>query len=187
MTKMKLNNILVGLVGKKQSGKDTVAGVLHRLSPFGLNYQRIAFADEIKLELANLTGGNVQHIESHKEEVRPLLQFWGTEYRRKICGEDYWIKKVKLRLDKISTPALVIFTDVRFQNEAAYIKELEGFLVRVERPVPSCLNTPDLHSSETEQDKIECDWTLRNHQTIRYLEFEVKILTEQLKEKYNNL
>lgn len=45
----------------------------------------------------------------------------------------YWVKKV---FDKINAGApndLITITDVRFKNEADYVKEQKGYLVRIER------------------------------------------------------
>lgn len=59
-----------------------------------------------------------------------LLQWWGTEYRR-AQDPDYWIGKLG---DSIpDTLDMALITDVRFENEAAFIKSRRGYNVKVER------------------------------------------------------
>lgn len=67
---------------------------------------------------------------------RQILQWWGTEYRRRQDPQ-YWIKFATHRmlwvLDVNRTPGLVV-TDVRFENEAAAIRKLGGVIWQVQRP-----------------------------------------------------
>jgi hypothetical protein len=59
-----------------------------------------------------------------------LLQWWGTEYRRRQ-NPDYWVDKLFE-----SSPGgidIALITDVRFINEAEHIKNRGGYNVRVQR------------------------------------------------------
>lgn len=69
-----------------------------------------------------------------KRSPRWVLQFWGTEYRRRSqYGTDsYWLDRVASRL-RSSPDGHFVITDVRFVNEARFILDKGGVLVRVRR------------------------------------------------------
>lgn len=64
-----------------------------------------------------------------------LLQWWGTEFRR-YQDNDYWVKRI---VEKISNGGFkdTVVCDMRFPNEAAAIKKLNGLTVRVCRMTPT--------------------------------------------------
>lgn len=130
---------IIGLIGAKQSGKDTICALLAAHRPL----TRLAFADGVKEEVADAIGVPVAFIEQHKRQLRPLLQHWGTELRRELFDRDYWVKRLVAKLAHVRTP-LVVVTDVRFPNEARALAERGARLVRVIRgPVSG-----DTHASE---------------------------------------
>jgi len=60
---------------------------------------------------------------------RELLQLWGTDYRRNIFGDRYWIDIIE---EKISGLGRVVIDDMRFKNEADYINQRnDGITIRV--------------------------------------------------------
>jgi len=153
--------MIIGLSGYAQSGKDTIAGML-----IGLHkYNNRAFANPMRESLYILNpivtstlGGQdrLQHIvDEHGWEyakkytdARRLLQVFGTEVGRKLFGEDFWVNQV---FKGISSADKIVFTDVRFPNEAQMIKHFDGQVWRVLRPGYSPLND---HPSESAMD----DW-----------------------------
>jgi|8_EtaG_2_1085327.scaffolds.fasta_scaffold09693_3 hypothetical protein len=147
--------MVIGVSGKKRSGKDTVGGMVidllhNRRSP--LPARRVAFADELKREVSEVTGVSLAEIEMDKDRWRPMLQWWGVEFRRYYNGEDYWIRQMRLNLcanaDDEDGSMFSVITDVRLKNEADYIRDHGGFLIRVNRET----SNDDSHSSETELD-----------------------------------
>lgn len=97
-----------------------------------------------------------------------LLQWWGTEYRRSQ-DQDYWVKK---GLERISPTAdIVIFTDMRFYNEAWGIIQRGGYTVNLTR-----LNAdgksfvdpsrPANHISETQLDDFNYDFYLKSKDAV---------------------
>ena len=147
--------MVIGISGKKRSGKDTVGGMVidlfhNRRSP--LPARRVAFADELKREVSEVTGVSLAEIEMDKDRWRPMLQWWGVEFRRYYNGEDYWIRRMRLNLcanaDDEDGSMFSVITDVRLKNEADYIRDHGGFLIRVNRET----SNDDSHSSETELD-----------------------------------
>lgn len=161
---------VLGITGYKQSGKDTAANELKRLWLPKRTVQ-INFADALKQEVATACGVSVSFINAHKDNFRLILQGWGTNFRRQMHGDSYWtLKWVKSLIDLPTTPDYIICSDVRFLNEANVIKQAEGKLVRVVRP--GFLS--DGHASETEQDKIEADYTIVNDGTLEDLRNKLK-------------
>ena len=76
--------------------------------------------------------------------ARHLMQTLGTEWGRDCVHPDVWVTACKTELAR-STAKLVVFDDVRFENEAALIRELGGFIIHIERGTWSPI---DSHSSE---------------------------------------
>tara|TARA_B110000503_G_C7058257_1_gene375468 strand:- start:67 stop:591 length:525 start_codon:yes stop_codon:yes gene_type:complete len=145
--------MIIGLIGKKQSGKDTVFQIAEQLGP--VHVARMAFGDALKAEVARCLRVTVEEINTHKALYRPMLQWYGTEFRRRLDGEDYWINK----LAPFQPGMLNIVTDVRFPNEAGHIRFHGGILVRVVRPD----GPQDSHASETLLEEITPDYTLHNN------------------------
>lgn len=171
---------LIGLTGHKGVGKSTVASILVR----NYGYREEAFAIALKHEVFEAFGNYIvnpqdpEHakftdwlawIDEHKNDppeeafgwVRPLLQFWGTEYRRQLCGNDYWVKKLEPLL-----ASHVVVSDVRFVNEANAVRERGGWIVHVNRPG----HYGDQHESEKWGRVIPYHFYLNNRGTVADLE-----------------
>lgn len=112
------------LCGKMGTGKTFVGQVLAE----DYNFVQINFADAVKEEVAAHLGISLGELNARKAEYRPLLQRWGTEYRR---AEDpnYWVKEWARRRALIDGP--VVATDCRFPNEALHGIEAGALVLRV--------------------------------------------------------
>jgi hypothetical protein len=114
-----------------------------------------------------------------------LLQWWGTEYRRKNFGENYWVDKLFESIPSNIDIALV--SDVRFQNEADSITERGGYNVNVTRLLPDgtpyrSQDRPADHLSETALDSYPWQFRLSNHEGHQaLLEEQAITLTEYLR------
>ena len=172
--------MLIGISGKKRSGKDTVgAMVVEWLNEHGFDAAQVAFADQLKDEVAEATGVNRRMQEMDKERWRPILQWWGVEFRRHYFGQDYWVSKMTQKLLAMDEDVAVV-TDVRFRDEAEFIRDSGGFVVRVERET----GLQDGHSSETDLDGYsEFQATLSNDGTLDDLEEKVYRFMSQMHER----
>lgn len=100
-----------------------------------------------------------------------LLQWWGTEFRRKQ-NENYWVDKLFASISSNIDVALI--TDVRFGNEADSIVSRGGYTVNVTRldeygqPYRSTDRSPD-HPSEIALDSYNWQFRLINHNGHRAL------------------
>lgn len=172
---------IIGLAGRKRSGKDTLCKLLQVHGP----YQRLAFADAVwdVLEAADpyidiVQGWRLSHFvntmgrERTKEmwpEVRRLLQKLGTEGVRDHIGESVWRDVVKNKI--LAAPHNdFIVTDVRFLDEASMLQDMGGFIVKIERPGYADDDASgSLHKSELDVAKIQEDLLIRNEDDLHWL------------------
>jgi hypothetical protein len=191
---------LIGVTGKKRSGKDTFAEALVRERGF----TRVAFADPLRdsiyetnplLTLETYLPGDARpyrnirladyvdtfgwHDAKDNPEVRRLLQAHGVAMR-KHADPDVWVNAAM----RTARPILeggggVVITDVRFPNEAARIKTRWGLLVRVTRA--DLPDPPDQHISETALDDWNVDIEVENNGTITELQARALQLVDGLR------
>ena len=144
--------ILIGLTGSAGSGKGEVASILARKHGF----KEMAFADPLYEGVSAIVGKPVAWLKdrANKEEIIPwigkspreLLQLLGTEFGRKMIHPELWIRSAVERIDP-SSP--IVFTDVRFDNEAEALDRAGGVIFEVIRPSAACLNAHTAaHESE---------------------------------------
>jgi hypothetical protein len=137
--------ILIGLSGKKRTGKNTVSSQLKLIT--NLTIDEFAFAYPLKVELAKMLKVTVKEIELNKDLYRPMLQAYGTDYCRVKFGTDYWIKQTFREILK-SQAEICVITDVRFPDEADAIRAAGGYVVSVVRDT----GLVDTHISEKAMD-----------------------------------
>lgn len=185
---------VIGVSGKKRAGKDHAYQEFKALEycsiPPIISVERLSFGDGLKEEIATLILKPIFGItfsqsldESMRDTLRPLWQVWGTEIRRQLSGEDYWVQKVRQQIQSIEarTPSdqctVVVITDVRFQNELDFILEQPYHsVVRVDRRgcgllgwLKHLLTKRRDHVSECELDHIprkQWDFYVRNNKTV---------------------
>lgn len=184
--------LIIGICGLKQSGKNTVASILHSMISLK-EYPHVftqGFADALKSEVAAILGTTVKHLEANKKSplVRHLFQWYGTEYARRERGEDCWVKvmdELVTRHNVKSTNYCLLIPDLRFLNEAAWIRSKGGLILKVERQ--GQVAGTDQHQSETELVRIKPDFYVSNDgQTIGRLTWEVKNIKQFIWERYSN-
>lgn len=161
--------MILGLTGLAGCGKDTAAA--HFVARHG--YERRAFADPMRdalyrlnpivrlhghdrrlAQLVDLAGWDAA--KRQVPEVRALLQRFGTEVGRAMWGEDFWVERATAG----ACPGdRLVFTDVRFDNEAAAIRALGGRVIRIDRPGAGLEGTTATHASEQ---GVEADFTILN-------------------------
>lgn len=145
---------LIGLHGRAQVGKDTVANYLALQHGFA----KTSFAGPLKSAAAvmfNLT--DEQRLEQNKEVVIPywgisprtMYQKLGTEGGRNLFGTDLWLKRWKLEALDLLAKQPVVVSDVRFDNEADIIRNMGGTIVHIKSHRASPLTTTaKAHASE---------------------------------------
>lgn len=158
---MKTN--LIGIHGKARSGKDTAAAVIADYFGGYIN----SFATPIKQALKVILNESELPDDDKKEGIIPdlgvtyryLMQTLGTEWGRQLINPDIWVKIAERRVRNIKrlhkrgltetfAPLrlfVVVFPDVRFDNEAKWIRKNGGAIIHVVRRDCPEVNA---HSSE---------------------------------------
>lgn len=164
---------LIGIAGVKGSGKSEsvlvlqsvgftevkMAGALKGMTDFYLQYIGLSAQERF------------DRIEGHLKEVpddaflgktaREFQQFLGTEFGRKLIGEEIWTAAFAKRAQSLS---LVACSDVRFPNELDLIHSLGGIVYRVERETEQ--NEYSLHESEKHIPTLDVDGVIDNNGTL---------------------
>lgn len=180
---------LIGIHGKKRSGKDTLFQILSKYIP---STERVAFGDELKrhLEILNpivhwannqpfrlndaLTLHGWEQAKELIPEIRRLLQTYATEIIRDKVSEAFWIDKCFEQVREINkNNKRAVITDLRFENEYERIKNERGFLIKIVR---QSVNTADTHKSESELPSSLFDLVIHNDGTLEELEERFKAI-----------
>lgn len=165
---------LIGIAGRAGSGKDTAGS--HLVEQHG--FQQYAFADPIRAMLGALGAFPAADLINRdtKEVVidwlgkspRQMAQTLGTEWGRELVHPQLWILMAQRRWDaaKFAGHSLVV-TDVRFANEADWIRGQGGQVIGLDRPG---IEVVSAHASEQFGLSSLADLVICNNDTIDMLE-----------------
>lgn len=168
-------SLIIGVSGAIGVGKNTFCEEFAKLSK--LPVQQHAFADKLKETVQLITGYKMKkthesgkpfynsiynytqedknvYIDTWGKTIGEILQIFGTEALRNNFDTDVWVKALfeSSAKDAFEHGHILIISDVRFVNEADYIVNNGGILIKLEGdPMKIRLNsTRDVnHSSET--------------------------------------
>lgn len=127
---------IIGLMGHQGVGKNYIADYLLKTLP-NKNTVIIAFADHFKIDCICKHNCDYNKVFGDKDyDTRKMLQKVGTEEGRYIYGENIWINITEtwIRLLNERGVQRFIICDVRFKNEAEWIKKMNGVLVKIDAP-----------------------------------------------------
>lgn len=153
---------VIGLAGPAGSGKTTAA--------VALGGAVLGFADPLYAALAALLGVPESALRDRATKELPmavgrsprqLLQTLGTEWGRDMVRPDLWIWRARQRVAEAARlgAEVIAFADVRFPNEAAFIRgELGGQIWWIDRP--GCGGGS--HVSENSLGAADCDRVISN-------------------------
>jgi hypothetical protein len=138
--------MIIGLAGKKQHGKDTVARIIQSVRR---DYKITGFAEPIR-QIGTILGFTEHQMVTDKNDIHPqwdmswrrAAQKIGTDLFREQFDQQTWIKLAVAQMRRYDN---IIFTDVRFDNEAQTIRDLCGLVIQVVRP---SMDDVDTHVSE---------------------------------------
>jgi hypothetical protein len=161
--------MIIGFACKKQVGKSTAAGWLVEAG-----FIRSSFAEPMKEMAVSMLVGmglsfdEVMFFMQYKEErmpllgvsMRHLLQTLGTDWGRQLIHPDVWVMAAARRIeDQLNQGRDVVIEDVRFENEAAFIRDHGGLVVHIERET----GYSDGHESESGVRFLPGDWLISNY------------------------
>jgi hypothetical protein len=134
--------VIVGLSGKKGSGKSTVAGYLERRIEGAV---RLPFAFRLKEIARDCFGARSCQVDGTQEEKHTMLAcgLTGREVMQRIgqdmraiwpaCWVYAWEAQVVSMWAEWGVPMPIIVEDVRFENEVQKIKRMGGIVIRLTR------------------------------------------------------
>lgn len=167
---------IIGLAGPAGCGKDSARHVLELKHDFA----GLAFADPIRNmthALLTSTGASTDYL--HKRELketpvpglgvstRHIMQTLGTEWAREHFGPGFWINAAASTMADLRSQGYrhCVISDVRFANEADWIRTQGGEVWQIVRPGLAPVRT---HVSECIEFRV--DQVLRNDGTLAQLE-----------------
>ena len=158
-----MTHTIIGLTGRKCSGKSTAADIILELTQG--DSVKISLATPIKTDIQELIGVPID--DTNKEIIRPVLQSYG-EAIKQLFGSDYWVKRAGHTWKQYAPfTTIMVCDDIRFPLEAEWIRSLGGIVVKIHRP--GFEDSPDLHVSETAIDSIRPDYIIDNDSTQQHL------------------
>lgn len=190
---------IIGLAGSSNVGKSTIAS---KLASSG--YTQYSFASPLKKgvqEIFGLTHDQL-YTQKGKETVdtvwgvtpREILQYVGTEFFRKNIGglitnsdNNFWIKSFSKIYDenqKRGETIKYVIDDVRFINEAEFIKSKGGIVIQILRPEKTSetnelLNTPITTPKISEPNKLKRKLHISETELCNYKFFDGVIINDK--------
>ncbi len=145
--------MLIGLTGPARSGKDTVGLHLSGIH----NFHLLSFAGPLKDMLRIGLNLNMEQTDGNRKEEpidwldgitpRSLMQTLGTEWGRQQ-HPDLWIRIAEQRIVRFGSETDIVFTDVRFDNEANMIRRHGGNIFHISRSQVEFISGIEGHASE---------------------------------------
>lgn len=180
---------IVGIHGKASTGKDTVADQLVR--EFGAVKESFAaplykgLSVMLDIPLADLTNRATKEVPIDWLDRSPrfMLQTLGTEWGRDLVGWDVWVRALRRRCEQIEAvwedngylPRAWVISDVRFEDEAAFVRE-HGTLIHLIRDDAPPVNG---HVSELGVEfRADVDVVLENNGSLDDLVAAVRVLAQ---------
>ena len=185
-----MSQILIGLAGRARVGKDTVA----RYLAAHLTLISYAFADPLKQALAGMFHLTAAQLDGSEKEQplawlgkspRELMQLLGTEWGRDLVHPQLWLllaeQNLQLLAEHDQAMEGVVIRDVRFDNEADWVRSKGGVILHITRPDAIEVAT---HTSESGVTHRPGDLSLVNDGTLDQLYDEIDALIRVLMRKY---
>lgn len=167
--------MLIGLTGRKGSGKDTFADYI--VEKYG--FIKLAFANQLRNILKATFNWTDEHFNRENKEKeckewnitpREAMQLMGTEVLRELFNNkinttvnnvkySYHIKCIHNMIMKLKGKNIII-SDVRFQDEIDYIKSMDGLIISIDKNTDN--NKFSKHKSENQQLK-KIDFEMENN------------------------
>lgn len=195
--------MIIGVVGKARSGKDTFSKMLAEVlfKKTKRVFILMAYAQTLKLKVQadfDLSYDQLWGDEKEEQDKRYLKRkpgayssYWTAREIMQAYGEffrsidyDYWVKSLFNKIDEDGLKDVII-TDVRHPNEADPIIERKGYIIKVIRNESPGIHGSD-HISETAMDKYpNIDFKVINNSSLKELKFAADEAADFIIEKEN--
>jgi len=165
---------IIGLTGLEGSGKDTVADFLVEAHGF----HKVSFASPMKKALNIMFNWEMEQWDDREwkertlkelgKSPRQLAQTLGTEWGRELVNPRLWLL---VAAKEIKRHQKVVISDVRYDEEAEYVRAIGGRIFMIDRPGTVKLN----HKSSGELSPEYVDVQVNNSASIAQLKKQVNI------------
>jgi len=186
--------LIIALMGKAGAGKDTAAehlAIAHQFEPYALATPIKTMVQALLTEVGQPDAHRHLHHRVLKElpiaelcntSPRQMAQTLGTEWGRQCLHPDFWLRCADMALGLPDHPVhgRIVISDLRFANEAAWVRAYGGVVIRITRSHYSGLHPVRAHVSESEQDDIIADHHVRNDATRLDLYDELDMVMAQV-------
>lgn len=177
---------IIGILGKKHSGKDTVSDYI--VAKYG--YGKDSFAGPLKRGLKEFFGLTDQEVYTDlKDSVHPelgvtprsLMTYIGTNIIRNDANlkinpnirKNLWVRLLEKKFKKDYQYDSIVLSDHRFENECRMVLTNKGFVIKLVRPKlenPSENSKTEEHESEKAVDSVTSfNYIINNCSTIEKL------------------
>jgi hypothetical protein len=173
----------IGITGKIAAGKDTLADAL--VAHESQMFMKYSLAQPMKDIAMNVFGFTKDQLYDHdlKETTdkfwditpRNFLQIMGTDMFRDVFRDDVWLKLAEKHMKEHEDKHVVI-ADIRFVNEAEFIRDLGGVIIKIERPGQPEAEGAVKHVSEQGIPDELIDHVLINNSTLCSLNWQINTL-----------
>jgi hypothetical protein len=165
-------SMIIGITGKKRSGKDTSADYIIENYDFE---KKLSIADPLKEACRILFGFNDEQLYGEVKDAmdpywkctpRDVFQYLGTDILRndikKIIpniGNNFFLNLLTKKIEENAETQNIVVADLRFQNEIDKIHDLGGIIIKVTRPN---LVSETTHESEDNDKLKDIDYVMIN-------------------------
>lgn len=169
--------VIIGIAGPARVGKDTAArfveaavgGYIYPLAKPMKAMIKAGFG--IDLYDPYWAGRKEDVIPAIGKSPRQLMQTLGTEWGRQLISPELWLVLAAAQL--IQRGPGMIIPDIRFENEAAWVRERGGTILHLRR---KHLEPVHQHESETGIKAIPGEVTIDNDATLVDLQIQIEEL-----------
>lgn len=183
-----MQRLIIGIGHKSRVGKTECGEIIRKyLMDLHIQSAELNFSDGIKQAAASVFDLNQEQLYGDAKDT--VDEYWGIEPRlmfrrmgdmmRELFGHDVWVRSWQRAVSNLDEQLVVVCCDVRLTSEAKKIKELGGFLIKVERP----FTLKSDHPTEVDLDDwTDWDHTIWNHGSRKDLDYNACSILETILE-----
>lgn len=170
--------MLIAVCGRAKSGKDEFFKQANKMFP-ELSFYRSYFSLEVKKIAASIIFGSTSFYDQFNDhEVKESENFIGVTNRELLVAigdgirqyiPDIWIKQIYLPAGRN-----IIITDMRYPNEANFVRSKGGLVVKVKR------DSDDLIPTESSVDEIKPDIEIDNNSSLEDYKKQIELIIRSL-------
>lgn len=166
--------MIIALTGKMGSGKTTALNIMKNL----MDFRYVKFAAPLYQLQEEIYKFLDLPYEPGQLKDRRLLQVLGTDWGRNY-DTNIWVNAWEREVNKAYDAGWNVVTDdCRFLNEAQKVKQLGGFIIKIEGPQRGNFLSGQSHASEAEINDIIPNFTIYNTGNESELEEKIKEVLE---------